>query len=349
MRLRLQGLGAEHAAALRGADELRDGLHAAAAARHVAQRRHADSERRAELAGRAAAQLQLRLGGLGEQHAAALRELEELRASVRSRCLVVAPPNRAGAGGHCGADRRERITRPNQQPAAERQVDGDHDVMWPTLPLGPLALGLVAGSDSGRRRGRRSLVSASQPVWGGRNLTPRTHSKFEVLRIDSVAHRIALYCPGYWAQACSTFAEAAYTTTRMYADGLDEMSQFCSIMQTPKAVPGRYNVSPTVAAVREFRELRQELVRSIRGLPVQGVIPLGILVRRLDMVIVIFEECRAHLADVLWDISPVLRDFKEFNRGVCAVLEARDARLAPPPAPSAPTAEPNPPHKVWFF
>eukprot|EP01062_Namystynia_karyoxenos_P016129 TRINITY_DN15885_c0_g1_i10.p1 TRINITY_DN15885_c0_g1~~TRINITY_DN15885_c0_g1_i10.p1 ORF type:complete len:622 (+),score=163.07 TRINITY_DN15885_c0_g1_i10:77-1867(+) len=356
-QLRLQRIGAEHAAALRRADALQDSLHDAAAARHAAQMRHAESERRAESAQRAAAMLQRWLDGLGKQHAEALWALDVLRTSVHSQGLTAAGLGGTGqraAGADLGGRSRDGpggpLVLPSHQPALGRVAavaPGEDDAVSQSttislLPLAerPCGLTLVAGSGIGRQ-GRRSAASTLRPLWGARTLTPRTHTEYEVLRIDSVAHRIAQYCPGYWAQACSAFAEASYTMTRMCANGLSEMSRFAMSMQTPKSFDGRYDISPAVIAARAFRELRQEVMHSVRGMHVDRTAPLVALMRRIDMVVMIFEECRVHLADLIYDIAPVQVAFWGFSSGVAAVLEARDRRLAPPAAPSAPATEPR--------
>eukprot|EP01062_Namystynia_karyoxenos_P072116 TRINITY_DN6800_c0_g1_i5.p1 TRINITY_DN6800_c0_g1~~TRINITY_DN6800_c0_g1_i5.p1 ORF type:complete len:327 (+),score=99.43 TRINITY_DN6800_c0_g1_i5:654-1634(+) len=323
MRLRLQGLGAEHAAALRGADELRDGLHAAAAARHVAQRRHADSERRAELAGRAAAQLQLRLGGLGEQHAAALRELEELRASVRSLSLEV---DTAECAREQTAAAETRLVLANHLLAVERaaaRVPGEDPARLEIVTLVDRAL-RVASDGSGSALGSRAGARAQRPPWADRHLTPRLLTTAEVLRVDAIAHCVAEYCPGYCAPACSTFAESACSVTRMWAEWLSEMSSFFYNMQTP--VTDDSTVSPTVAALRDFRGLRKSLTLHLRDVPARQREPGARLLRRLDMVIVIFEECRVRIGDWFWDMVPEQNKLKGFTSGVTMVLNARDAR-----------------------
>eukprot|EP01062_Namystynia_karyoxenos_P072120 TRINITY_DN6800_c0_g1_i9.p2 TRINITY_DN6800_c0_g1~~TRINITY_DN6800_c0_g1_i9.p2 ORF type:complete len:330 (+),score=105.26 TRINITY_DN6800_c0_g1_i9:654-1643(+) len=326
MRLRLQGLGAEHAAALRGADELRDGLHAAAAARHVAQRRHADSERRAELAGRAAAQLQLRLGGLGEQHAEALRKLEALRAAVRSLSLEVNAAECTGLRSlHGAVPRRVLATHLLAAERAAVRVPSEEDpARWEITTLVGRELRVVTDGSGSALLGSRAGACAQRPPWADRHLTPRLLTTAEVLRVDAIAHCVAEYCPGYCAPACSTFAESACTVTRMWAEWLSELTTCFYEMQHPGS--DICAVSPAVEALREFKNLKKSVTLHIRDLPVLQREPGARLLRRLDMVIVIFEECRVRMADWVWDISPELKKSKRFTSGVTMVLNARDAR-----------------------
>eukprot|EP01062_Namystynia_karyoxenos_P074757 TRINITY_DN7174_c0_g1_i6.p1 TRINITY_DN7174_c0_g1~~TRINITY_DN7174_c0_g1_i6.p1 ORF type:complete len:591 (+),score=100.22 TRINITY_DN7174_c0_g1_i6:114-1886(+) len=231
LQLRLQCLTLAHTAALRRADALQSAMDDAGAARHAAQRRHAEAELRAERAERAAAMLQLQLDLLAEQHAETLQRTAEAQRVAEEGNLHIAAACREAwraakqirvlqgqhAGLRCQGAAADGDARVQDQPlghdrgavfreqvtcTAERMsiaeaegrgsVNSEH-----TFFIGKLA----AERDALLRDARVRCLSVETE--GG-----ELSRAWDALRIDHVCHWVALYVQRDWAPVCSTAARA---------------------------------------------------------------------------------------------------------------------------------------------